>query len=235
MILTILGFWYCLDNKSKLITEQCYEDVFEINGVQYQPLNDFKDPDTVFILQEPNLPSVNTSLSTPKGIVEKPIKKKKPEMLCKVPIEVCEKYVKRFEQVAIMEKRKYGIPIAIKLAQGILESRAGESTLSTKSNNHFGIKCFKKKCKKGHCTNFCDDHCKDFFRNYKTAWESWRGHSEFLSSSKRYAHLFKIPSTDYKSWAKGLKKAGYATAPTYAETLVHVIETLELYKLDVKH
>lgn len=138
-------------------------------------------------------------------------------------------YVKRFAKVAQGEMHKYGIPASITLAQGLLESNAGKSPLANKYNNHFGIKCFSKKCKKGHCSNFSDDSHKDFFRNYPTAWESYRAHSEFLQR-KRYQHLLK--ASDYKIWAHGLVKAGYATDQQYGHKLIRLIEELELYRYD---
>lgn len=137
-------------------------------------------------------------------------------------------YVQRFAKVAKNEMEKYGIPASIKLAQGLLESKAGESKLATKNNNHFGIKCFSKQCKKGHCTNFSDDSHKDFFKVFDTAWASYRAHSELLQS-KRYKHLL---HQDYTTWANGLSKAGYATDPQYSKKLIDIIETLELYKYD---
>ena len=140
-------------------------------------------------------------------------------------------YVKRFAEVARSEMRKYGIPASITLAQGLIESNAGESRLSTENNNHFGMKCFSKKCVKGHCSNFTDDSHKDFFRKYATAWESFRAHSIMLGGN-RYKHLKKLKKSDYKGWANGLKKAGYATDKHYAEKLIHIIEEMELYKYD---
>ena len=126
---------------------------------------------------------------------------------------------------------KYGIPASITLAQGLLESNVGESRLSTRNNNHFGMKCFSKSCGKGHCSNFTDDSHKDFFRKYGSAWESYRAHSKMLGG-KRYRSLKKLGKKDYKNWAKGLKKAGYATDKRYAEKLINLIETLELYQYD---
>jgi len=137
-------------------------------------------------------------------------------------------YVQRFAKVAKSEMEKYGIPASIKLAQGLLESKAGKSKLATTTNNHFGIKCFSKHCKKGHCTNFSDDSHKDFFKVFDTAWASYRAHSELLQSN-RYKHLL---HQDYTTWAKGLSKAGYATDPQYSKKLIEIIETLELYKYD---
>ncbi|NJL74702.1 MAG: glucosaminidase domain-containing protein [Saprospiraceae bacterium] len=140
-------------------------------------------------------------------------------------------YVKRFAKVAQVEMQKYKIPASITLAQGLIESDCGESRLAKMNNNHFGVKCFSKKCNKGHCANFTDDTHKDFFIKYNTAWESYRAHSNLLQGS-RYKHLQNLNKTDYKSWAKGLKKAGYATDPNYADKLIRLIEDLQLYRLD---
>lgn len=140
-------------------------------------------------------------------------------------------YVERFAKVAQTEMKKFGIPASIKLAQGLVETNAGDSKLAVSNHNHFGIKCFSKSCKKGHCSNFTDDTHKDFFRNYDSAWESFRAHSLMLKNP-RYKHLFKLDSTDYEGWAYGLKKAGYATDKRYAEKLVELIEDLKLYEYD---
>ena len=140
-------------------------------------------------------------------------------------------YVKRFKTTAVSEMKKYGIPASITLAQGILESNAGISRLADDNNNHFGLKCFSKSCEKGHCSNYHDDDHKDFFRKFDTAWESYRAHS-LLLTGKRYRHLSQLKTTDYKNWAKGLQKAGYATSPTYARDLVQIIEALDLHKYD---
>lgn len=141
------------------------------------------------------------------------------------------KYVERFAEVAQKEMEKYGIPASITLAQGLLESNAGESPLAVKNKNHFGIKCFSRSCKKGHCSNFTDDSHKDFFRKYSSAWESFRGHSHLLRAD-RYRSLYKLPSDDYVGWARGLKKAGYATDKYYAEKLINLIEDLDLHVYD---
>lgn len=140
-------------------------------------------------------------------------------------------YVKRYAKVAQTEMEKFGIPASIKLAQGLLESNVGESRLAVHNNNHFGMKCFSRTCRKGHCSNFTDDSHKDFFRKYKNVWESYRSHSMLLQSS-RYKHLKKLKSTDYKGWAYGLKKAGYATDKNYAPKIIGLIEDLKLYQYD---
>lgn len=141
-----------------------------------------------------------------------------------------EEYIKRFKDVARSEMRKYGIPASITLAQGLIESNAGESRLSKENNNHFGLKCFSKSCKKGHCSNFTDDSHKDFFRKFSTSWDSFRAHS-LLLTGKRYKALFNH-GNNYEKWAYGLKKAGYATDSRYAEKLIHIIEELKLQQYD---
>lgn len=141
------------------------------------------------------------------------------------------RYVKRYADVAVAEMEKYGIPASITLAQGLLESDAGESRLARANNNHFGIKCFSKNCRKGHCANFTDDSHKDFFKKYSNVWESYRAHSTFLQR-KRYAHLQKLGTSNYVGWAHGLKAAGYATDKKYANKLIQIIETLNLNEYD---
>jgi hypothetical protein len=139
-------------------------------------------------------------------------------------------YIRRFKDIAVQEQEKFGIPASIKMAQAILESQAGKSRLARQTNNHFGIKCFSRTCKKGHCSNFGDDTHKDFFRNYNSAWESWRAHSNFLMNGK-YHSLLKH-GNDYKKWARGLKKLGYATAGHYDRKLIDLIERYHLDELD---
>jgi flagellum-specific peptidoglycan hydrolase FlgJ len=145
--------------------------------------------------------------------------------------QICEKYVKKFTPVAKVEQDKFGIPVSITLAQGLLESDAGESRLALAATNHFGIKCFSNHCKKGHCKNFTDDTHKDFFINYQNAWQSFRAHSEFLKQN-RYKKLFVLNKKDYKGWAKGLRASGYATDLQYDMKLIKIIEALKLYQLD---
>ena len=139
-------------------------------------------------------------------------------------------YIQKYAKLAQQEQREFGIPASISLAQGLIESRAGTSTLAVKNNNHFGMKCFARNCKKGHCTNHTDDTHKDFFRKFPSAWESWREHSRMISKG-RYAKL-KKHGTDYKKWAYGLKSVGYATDRTYAEKLIGVIHNYDLHRFD---
>jgi flagellum-specific peptidoglycan hydrolase FlgJ len=140
------------------------------------------------------------------------------------------RYIFDYKELAKAESKQFGIPASIILAQGILESNSGLSILAARANNHFGIKCFSKTCKKGHCVNQSDDTHKDFFRIYENVWSSYRDHSEFLMKP-RYKHLLKLKKSDYKGWAKGLSKAGYATDSDYAKKLINVIEKYELHKL----
>jgi len=149
-------------------------------------------------------------------------------------LESCREYVQRFAPVAVAEMEKYGIPASIILAQGLLESNAGESKLSRMTNNHFGIKCFSNKCKNGHCANHTDDSHKDFFVRYGNTWGSYRAHSLLIKNNRRYSGLFELASDDYKGWAKGLARAGYATDKRYAEKIIALVHNLELYKYDAQ-
>jgi flagellum-specific peptidoglycan hydrolase FlgJ len=139
-------------------------------------------------------------------------------------------YIENFAPVARKEQAAFGVPASISLAQGLIESRAGTSKLAKGNNNHFGMKCFSRNCKKGHCSNFTDDTHKDFFRKYANPWDSWRDHSRMLSKG-RYAKLKKHGS-NYRQWAYGLKSIGYATDRTYAEKLIGVIERYDLHRFD---
>lgn len=140
-------------------------------------------------------------------------------------------YVEKYKLTALAEMETHKIPASITLAQGLLESGTGNSTLARKNNNHFGIKCFSKQCRKGHCSNHSDDHHKDFFRAFETPEESFRAHSKVLMKD-RYKPLFRLPITDYKGWSHGLRTAGYATDPRYGDKLVRMIEDLELWRYD---
>lgn len=144
--------------------------------------------------------------------------------------EQVKEYISRFSQIAQTEMEKFGIPASISLAQGLIESRAGTSKLAVNNNNHFGIKCFSRHCKKGHCSNFTDDTHKDFFRKFQNPWDSWREHSKLLSSG-RYKRLQKC-GNNYRQWAYGLKTVGYATDRTYAEKLIGIIERYNLNRFD---
>lgn len=139
-------------------------------------------------------------------------------------------YIKEYNGIAVDEMRKYKIPASITLAQGILESGAGRSLLARKSNNHFGIKCGS--AWKGKTVSHNDDAPNECFRAYKNAKESYEDHSKFLTTGARYKFLFNQDITDYKGWARGLKKAGYATDPSYANRLITIIEDYDLYKYD---
>ena len=151
-----------------------------------------------------------------------------------------EKYIKKYKKIAIQEMERAGVPASIKLAQGILESNGGQSTLARKANNHFGMKCGSQW--RGDTYYLEDDDYNDAgklvkscFRVYKKENESYIAHSEFLRDPRkryRYGDLFKLNPRDYKAWARGLKAAGYATSPTYAEKLIGIIESYELYQYD---
>jgi LysM repeat protein len=135
-------------------------------------------------------------------------------------------YINLYKDLAIEEMLKYHVPASITLAQGLLESRAGLSDLTVKSNNHFGIKCHGWQ---GATTYHDDDASQECFRAYNNAYESYEDHSKFLTNQQRYNSLFKLDITDYRGWAAGLKACGYATSSVYSQKLIDIIE---LYGLD---
>ena len=143
-----------------------------------------------------------------------------------------ESYIRKYRDIAVHEMKHYHIPASITLAQGLLESGAGQSRLARKSNNHFGIKCGNDW--HGRRVHHDDDARNECFRAYKHPRDSYRDHSKFLASRSRYASLFKLKITDYKGWARGLKRAGYATDPRYATRLIDIIELYGLNRYDTK-
>lgn len=140
-----------------------------------------------------------------------------------------EAYIKKYANLAVESQQKHKIPASITLAQGLLESAAGESRLAKQCNNHFGIKCGNSW--HGRTMRQNDDALRECFRCYNNVVDSYNDHAEFLKR-ERYAFLFDYKITDYKSWANGLKKAGYATDPKYPQKLIKIIEDYELYKYD---
>lgn len=139
-------------------------------------------------------------------------------------------YVDQYSNVAVQHMKKYKIPASITLAQGLLESGAGQSSLAAHGNNHFGIKCHTEW--KGATMRKTDDRPNECFRKYKRAEESYEDHSLFLTGRSRYDFLFQLQPTDYKNWARGLQTAGYATDKAYANKLIKLIEDYELYLYD---
>lgn len=141
-------------------------------------------------------------------------------------------YIEKYKDLAVREMKRMGVPAAITLAQGLLETESGNSDLLKKSNNHFGIKCKSSWTGKG--VTHDDDAIGECFRTYKDAEESYRDHSNFLRGNERYGFLFKLPATDYKGWAKGLKQAGYATNPKYPDILIKHIEQFNLQQYSLQ-
>lgn len=144
--------------------------------------------------------------------------------------DVVKNYIEQYKETAKDNMRKHGIPASITLAQGILESGAGNGRLAKEANNHFGIKCHTGWT--GETIRHDDDASQECFRKYRHASESFSDHSLFLTSRSRYSDLFVLKKDDYTGWAKGLKKAGYATDPKYPDKLIGLIERYELYKHD---
>lgn len=163
--------------------------------------------------------------STPAEVVDD-VKEETPKTSYKYTVE---SYIREFAPIAQEEMRLYKIPASITLAQGILESGAGMGKLSREANNHFGIKCHDWN---GEKIYHDDDRNQECFRKYKYAKYSYRDHSLFLANRGRYADLFELDPYDYKGWAKGLRKAGYATDRHYPDKIIDLIERYELYRYD---
>ena len=140
-----------------------------------------------------------------------------------------QQYFDQYKDIAIEQMLRYHIPASITLAQGVFESGAGKSELARRANNHFGIKCHNWT---GRRSYHDDDERNECFRAYDSAYESFEDHSQFLVSGQRYRSLFDLKETDYKGWAKGLKAAGYATNPQYANKLIEIIQLYKLYQYD---
>ena len=140
-----------------------------------------------------------------------------------------QQYIEQYKDIAIEQMQRWKVPASITLAQGLLESAAGQSTLATLGNNHFGIKCHGWT---GATIYRDDDRANECFRAYPSVYESFEDHSQFLAKGQRYKSLFSLRITDYKGWAKGLKAAGYATSPSYAQSLIDIIERYSLNQYD---
>lgn len=140
-----------------------------------------------------------------------------------------QQYIDQYKDIAIEQMLRWKIPASITLAQGLLESGAGNSELTLKGNNHFGIKCHGWK---GRAVYHDDDLKNECFRAYDSAFDSYEDHSRFLATGQRYKSLFKLRTTDYKGWANGLKAAGYATSPRYAQALIDIIQLYGLHEYD---
>lgn len=140
-----------------------------------------------------------------------------------------QQYINQYKDIAIQQMQRWGIPASITLAQGLFESGAGQSRLAVKGNNHFGIKCNGWDGRKIYQDDDTDGEC---FRAYESVYQSYEDHSRFLANGKRYASLFNYETTDYRAWAKGLKAAGYATNPQYANKLIELIQLYKLYQYD---
>ena len=148
-------------------------------------------------------------------------------------LRVYEEYINNYSDIAVRHLVDYKIPASITLAQGLLESGAGMSDLAKRSNNHFGIKCHRGW--RGESVYAADDTPNDCFRKYRRVEDSYDDHAQFLSTGARYAELFNLSVTDYKGWARGLQKTGYATDRAYANKLIKLIEDYELYRFDNKN
>ena len=175
---------------------------------------------------EDNNPSSNTPSNTSKTEILEATTR------VKVTTEIVLAYISKYKDIAKSNMKQFGIPSSICLGQGILESGAGTGPLSSLANNHFGIKCHKDWT--GQSVKYDDDSAQECFRKYNQANESYNDHALFLKGRKWYEPLFKLDKGDYKSWAKGLKAAGYATDPKYPEKLIAIIERYHLDQYDAE-
>lgn len=170
-------------------------------------------------------------MNGPKAVIDTPAETT-PETkieLATTPYDNVEAYINAFASIAMEEMRQYGIPASVTMAQAVLESGAGRGELTQKANNHFGIKCHDWK---GAVVYHDDDEKGECFRKYKDPKFSFRDHSLFLTGRSRYNDLFKLQKNDYEGWAKGLRKAGYATDRRYPDKLIALIERYQLNKFD---
>ncbi|WP_010180680.1 glucosaminidase domain-containing protein [Aquimarina agarilytica] len=167
--------------------------------------------------------------NTPKTVTKKPTSTPKSAPAVGTYTNKINNYIDTYSEIAMEQMREYKIPASITLAQGILESGAGSGDLTRRANNHFGIKCHDWK---GAKVYHDDDRKQECFRKYSNASFSFQDHSLFLTGRKRYLGLFKLANDDYKGWAKGLQKAGYATDPKYPAKLINLIEKYKLYNYD---
>ena len=180
----------------------------------------------------------NVVKNTPNEVVLEPREEKVPELpqleQIQKPLKTTrnhtEAYIQKFAPIAVKKMHEHGIPASITLAQGVLESGSGRSQLARRSNNHFGIKCHRGW--EGHSVTHDDDEKGECFRKYKYPETSYEDHSQFLLTRKRYASLFRLRHTDYKGWAYGLKRAGYATDRKYPQKLISIIKKYNLDKYD---
>lgn len=154
-------------------------------------------------------------------------------MRAQTKLRIYQDYIDTYSKIAQKNMADYKIPASITLAQGLLESGAGKSNLSIRSNNHFGIKCHNGW--RGEKVYAADDTPNDCFRKYKRVEDSYEDHAQFIANNFRYRELFNLSITDYRGWARGLQKAGYATDKAYANKLIKLVEDYELYKYDNKN
>lgn len=182
----------------------------------------------------PSVTSVKKKVVKPEDRIIIDESKKTEELVAtskvKVTTEIVNGYINQFKEIAKNNMREHGIPASITLAQGILESGAGTGKLANVANNHFGIKCHKEWS--GDSVRHDDDAAQECFRKYEEPGESYRDHSLFLTSRPWYNPLFKLEKSDYKGWAYGLKKSGYATDPKYPEKLIGIINRYQLQRFD---
>lgn len=205
IIVTILTLIGCSNSKSVIVTTKA-------GNSKYKKENVYASKKTTSTAKKANAETIESTSRTV------------------VTSDVVNGYVFHYKDIAMNNMKNYGIPASIILAQGILESGAGQGKLAVTANNHFGIKCYTDW--KGETAYHDDDSSQECFRKYKNPGESFQDHADIISKRRRYAKLFDLERGDYKAWARGLKAAGYATDPKYPEKLINYIERYHLDQYD---
>ncbi len=228
VLLLLIAFVSCNTTKPVIVTKKSAPKSGLQTLVKAQPKNN--KPIKKTVVKAPIKPNVSTSQKTKSRMQNQPNEVIISTSKTVVTSDVILLYVSRFKDIAMGNMKNYGIPASIILAQGILESGAGNGDLALSANNHFGIKCHVGWT--GETVNHDDDVSQECFRKYDNPSESFRDHALFLTSRNRYSKLFENQKGDYKAWAKGLRAAGYATDPKYPDKLISYIERYQLHQYD---
>lgn len=221
LVISILFFVACGTNKGVVRTSKS-------STAKTKPVVTTKKVETT----KPNLPVKVAEKQTNNQQTESKTETLEATSKVKVTAELVLLYIDKYKSVAMENMKNHGVPASIALAQAILESGAGTGSLSQMANNHFGIKCHKDW--QGPGVNYDDDELQECFRKYDNVYDSYQDYAAFLKGRKWYEPLFKLEKNDYKGWANGLKKAGYATDPKYPSKLIGLIERYQLQKYDAE-
>ncbi|WP_158729672.1 MULTISPECIES: glucosaminidase domain-containing protein [unclassified Flavobacterium] len=228
IILLLLALVSCNTAKPVIITKKANAKPVLKTTIKTKPETNIPVKKTVIIA--PTKPKATTTKKTKETVNNTPKEVIVSTSKTIVTSDVIVLYVSKYKDIAMGNMKNYGIPASIILAQGVLESGAGNGDLALSANNHFGIKCHVGWT--GETVNHDDDASQECFRKYDNPSESFRDHALFLTSRSRYSKLFENQKGDYKAWARGLREAGYATDPKYPDKLISYIERYQLHQYD---